>query len=75
MPTVHAKKKRKRVTKPKKHPAATKRTCKVVTKKVHGKKKRVKVCTPVEAKKKPVRKPAPQPLGYTPTAPAFPPST
>jgi Protein of unknown function (DUF1800) len=72
MPTVHAKK-RKPVVK-KKHKTAAKRTCKTVTKKVHGKKKRVKVCTPVK-KKKVVRKPAPQPTGYTPTAPAFPPST
>jgi uncharacterized protein (DUF1800 family) len=76
MPTVHAaKKKRKRKPVKKKHAAAPKRTCKVVTKKVHGKKKRVKVCRPVKAKKKPARKPAPQPSGYTPTAPAFPPAT
>jgi uncharacterized protein (DUF1800 family) len=76
MPTVHAaKKKRKPVkAKKKKHAAAPKRTCKVVTKKVHGKKKRVKVCTPVK-KKKPARKPASTPIGYQPTAPAFPPST
>jgi uncharacterized protein (DUF1800 family) len=73
MPSVHAKKRK--PVKKKKHPAATKRTCKVVTKKVHGKKQRVKVCTPVKAKKKPARKPAAQPVGYTPTAPAFPPST
>ncbi len=71
MPTVHAKK-RKPVKK--KHKAAPKRHCKTVTKKVHGKKKRVKVCTPVK-KKKVVRKPAPTPTGYKPTAPAFPPST
>lgn len=76
MPTVHAAKKKKRKpVKKKKHTTAPKRTCKVVTKKVHGKKKRVKVCKPVKAKKKPVRKPAPQPVGYTPTAPAFPPSS
>jgi uncharacterized protein (DUF1800 family) len=76
MPTVHAaKKKRKPVkAKKKKHAAAPKRTCKVVTKKVHGKKKRVKVCTPAK-KKKPTRKPAATPAGYKPTAPAFPPST
>jgi hypothetical protein len=71
MPTVHAKK-RKPVKK--KHKTATKRTCKTVTKKVHGKKKRVKVCKPVK-KKKVVRKPASTPFGYKPTAPAFPPST
>jgi hypothetical protein len=41
MPTVHAtKKKRKPVKAKKKHAPAPKRTCKVVTKKVHGKKKR-----------------------------------
>jgi hypothetical protein len=75
MPTVHAaKKKRKPVKAKKKHAAAPKRHCKVVTKKVHGKKKRVKVCTPVK-KKKVVRKPAATPAGYKPTAPAFPPST
>src|SRR4051812_26017521 len=71
MPTVHAKK-RKPVKK--KHKTAVKRTCKTVTKKVHGKKKRVKVCKPVK-KKKVVRKPAATPVGYKPTAPAFPPST
>jgi uncharacterized protein (DUF1800 family) len=71
MPTVHAKK-RKPVKK--KHKTAPKRTCKTVTKKVHGKKKHVKVCTPVK-KKKVVRKPARTPIGYTPTTPAFPPST
>jgi hypothetical protein len=71
MPTVHAKK-RKPVKK--KHKTAVKRTCKTVTKKVRGKKKRVKVCKPVK-KKKVVRKPAPNPVGYKPTAPAFPPST
>jgi hypothetical protein len=71
MPTVHAAKKKKR--KPKR--AGPKRSCKVVTKKVHGKKRRVKVCRPVKAKKKPARKPAPQPSGYVPTAPAFPPAT
>jgi len=70
MPSVHAKK-RKPVKK--KHKAAVKRTCKTVTKKVHGKKKHVKVCKPV--KKKVVRKPAATPSGYKPTAPAFPPST
>jgi uncharacterized protein (DUF1800 family) len=76
MPTVHAaKKKRKPVKAKKKHATAPKRTCKVVTKKVHGKKKRVKVCTPAKAKKKTARKPAPTPAGYKPTAPAFPPST
>jgi len=75
MPTVHAaKKKRKPVKAKKKHASAPKRTCKTVTKKVHGKKKRVKVCTPVK-KKKVVRKPAATPIGYKPTAPAFPPST
>jgi hypothetical protein len=75
MPTVHAAKKKKRKpVKAKKHTTAKKRTCKVVTKKVHGKKKRVKVCTPAK-KKKAARKPAPTPVGYTPTAPAFPPST
>ncbi|WCB92636.1 hypothetical protein DSM104299_01333 [Baekduia alba] len=76
MPTVHAAKKKRKPVK-KKHATAPKRTCKVVTKKVHGKKKRVKVCTPVKAKKKKpaVRKPAAQPVGYKPTAPAFPPST
>ena len=68
MPAVHAKK-RKPVKK--KHKAAVKRTCKTVTKKVHGKKKRVKVCKPVK-KKKVVRKPASTPIGYKPTAPAFP---
>jgi uncharacterized protein (DUF1800 family) len=72
MPAVHAKK-RKPVKK--KHKTAVKRTCKTVTKKVHGKKKRVKVCKPVKKKKKVVRKPAPTPIGYKPTAPAFPPST
>jgi hypothetical protein len=71
MPPVRAKK-RKPVKK--KHKAAVKRTCKTVTKKVHGKKKRVKVCKPVK-KKKVVRKPAPNPFGYKPTTPAFPPST
>jgi hypothetical protein len=71
MPTVHVKK-RKPVKK--KHKTAVKRTCKTVTKKVHGKKKRVKVCKPVK-KKKVVRKPASTPFGYKPTAPAFPPST
>jgi hypothetical protein len=71
MPAVHAKK-RKPVKK--KHKTAVKRTCKTVTKKVHGKKKRVKVCKPVK-KKKVVRKPAPNPFGYKPTTPAFPPST
>src|SRR3954453_19803541 len=75
MPTVHAAKKKRKPVKKKHHATAHKRTCKVVTKKVHGKKKRVKVCTPVKAKKKPARKPAPQPVGYKPTAPAFPPST
>jgi uncharacterized protein (DUF1800 family) len=75
MPTVHAAKKKRKPVKTKHHATAPKRTCKVVTKKVHGKKKRVKVCTPVKAKKKPARKPAPQPVGYKPTAPAFPPST
>jgi hypothetical protein len=70
MPTVHAAKKKKR--KPTK--GRKERTCKVVTKKVHGRKKHVKVCRPVK-KKKPARKPAAQPIGYTPTAPAFPPST
>src|SRR3954454_17887104 len=74
MPTVHAAKKKRKPVKKKQHAAAPKRTCRVVTKKVHGKKKRVKVCTPVK-KKKVVRKPAPQPVGYTPTAPAFPPAT
>ena len=74
MPTVHLKKRKPAVKK--KHKTAAKRTCKTVTKKVHGKQKRVKVCTPVKAKKKPVaRKPAVQPKGYTPTKPAFPPST
>jgi len=69
MPTVHAKKR-----KPlKKHKTAAKRTCRTVTKKVHGKKKAVRVCTPVK-KKKPARKPAATPAGYKPTAPAFPPS-
>src|ERR1700754_4539358 len=39
--------------------AKVKKTCKVVTRKVHGRKKRVKVCTPVKAKKRPAaRKPA-----------------
>jgi uncharacterized protein (DUF1800 family) len=71
MPTVHAKK-RKPVKK--KHKTAVKRTCKTVTKKVRGKKKRVKVCKPVK-KKKVVRKPAANPIGYKPTAPAFPPAT
>ena len=76
MPTVHAAKKKRKPVKAKKkpHASAPKRTCKVVTKKVHGKKKRVKVCTPVKAKKKPARKPTPSPVGYKPTAPAFPPS-
>jgi uncharacterized protein (DUF1800 family) len=76
MPTVHAAKKKKRKpVKAKKHTTAKKRTCKVVTKKVHGKKKHVRVCTPVKAKKKTAHKPAPTPVGYKPTAPAFPPST
>ncbi len=38
--------------------AKVKKTCRTVTKKVHGRKKRVKVCTPVKAKKPVAKKPA-----------------
>jgi hypothetical protein len=50
-----AKRKAKAKTK-KKVAAKVKKTCRIVTKKVRGKKKRVKVCTPVKAKKKPKAK-------------------
>jgi hypothetical protein len=43
----------------KKATAKVKKTCKVVVKKVRGKKKRVKVCTPVKAKKKTTAKKKP----------------
>lgn len=36
--------------------AKVKKSCRVVTRKVHGRKKRVKVCTPVTARKRPAKK-------------------
>src|SRR4051794_19580633 len=61
----------------KKVAAKVKKTCKVVTRKVHGKKKRVKVCTPVKPKpkKKPPTSAAKNPaaaIGQKAPAPAVP---
>jgi uncharacterized protein (DUF1800 family) len=50
---VAAAKPKKKAPAKKKVTAKVKKTCKVVTKKVRGKKRRVKVCTPVKAKKQP----------------------
>lgn len=51
------KKKKPKAKAHKKAAAKVKKTCKVVTKKVHGRKKHVKVCTPVKAKAKAKPKP------------------
>jgi uncharacterized protein (DUF1800 family) len=52
----------------KKVAAKVKKTCKVVTKKVRGKKKRVKVCTPVKPKKKTAAKKKPTTAAKKPAA-------
>jgi uncharacterized protein (DUF1800 family) len=54
--------KKKAPAKKKKVAAKVKKTCRVVTKKVRGKKTRVKVCTPVKAKKKPSTTTAKKPV-------------